>query len=332
MKKLPFLTLGFTFVLLACGGGGNNSDRDFNSTEQDLITGPVIGPVEDVEGSEFYSTGNTSSRLSGAVLGNSAANLEQKTRLIPFTVKNPSSAITVRAVYLMQLPKIDNEKGFNGSMTDRMLVVFQNTSNQVICGVGMLAPELYNANGEFLTDLASGFSWIGSLYRRPNNSPINANPYCVSPNEMAYVVRHFTFTSNLSNGETDRFRDAAYAEITLDVNTDEIGLYSLEEELGITPISYHVAGGAAALEINVLFTNKSSEDQCLIYFHIVYLDDQGLPAGFYYFQVVDDIISPGEELSVFVENNQASHGPSSTIRIISAIAEKDDSFSCNTDD
>lgn len=304
------LGLILIFALIACGGGGGgnpNNDTSANSSG----TGSTKGPLEDIEGSEFYSSANTSARLNGPILGNSSANLVQKTKTISFTVMNPSS-ITVRQVYLMQLPIVDDNGSFSGEMDDRLLVVFQNTSNQIRCGAGLLTPNLFDADDELLTDGASGSWWWGSIYY----DEFNENPYCLAPNEMAYLVRHFTFTSDLNNGETERFHNASYAKITFAdwINDDHDD--RIKADTGITPISFDISDTGLNYEYDVLFTNKSSIESCLELFNVVYLDEQGLPVGFHYYRLVNEFITPGEELIVKMTNDRASHGPSSTIRVI----------------
>lgn len=267
----------------------SNSTSSSSSIFVDIPgTPPITNEDGDISGSSFYLSGNNSARLNGPVLGNGSSSDENIHKQLLITKSSSNSELLLKQVYAIRTT----------SSLIEIVGIVQNTSQQSRCGASIDGMETRKTDGQPTAEQPSSLSFIdGSSGLLPTISSYTTG--CLKPNEIAY----FSSLSRVSYDEVAEFN----------FDTLEFGFTPSTSvtipSVSVLPLSYSVSGS----NLSVRLVNQLSNNIEVTRVYVYLLNARGFPLASESI-VVDQVLTPGEEISV--SEVISFNGTSSTIRAV----------------
>ena len=229
----------------------------------------------DVPGSNFYSSGNNSARLSGPIIGQGNSDNSATSIVLPFSHIAENPDIEIRQVYGTQNLFPDGSEGTG------IIIVLRNNSQTLHCDVNVQLAGGFGSDGRLLSFPELPFFVVGSIGTSPSQGfAVNT---CIAPNETVYAFDD----SVIDFGE---IAEVVFEEITSSSET------FVSSTLSITPVQYDVNEFNFTPTISV--QNNSDVTVALNQFipvTFILVDESGLPLQTRArFEFEDSVLDPGQ--------------------------------------
>ena len=271
-----------------------NSDGDGSGDACIASLGITDG---DVPGSDFYSSGNNSARLSGPLFGQGNSDNSQTSVILPFSQVTENPDIEIRQVHSTQRLFTD------GSVGTGIIIVLKNNSQNLHCELDIRLAGSFSPEGRRLFIPDSPFTIVGSLGTAPSRSL--AVGTCIAPNETVYAINNLVVDFGL-------VAEVVFQEIT---SSNESFVSSA---LSVVPVQYDFSEFSFTPTITI--QNNSDLTIALRQFipaNVVLLDESGLPLqSIFRLEVDNRVLDPGQVTTGTLTIVAPFQGATNSMRVV----------------
>lgn len=323
--RLAFLS-AISILLVACGGGSNDSTSTTNGETANTETGtetenenqegdgeaggeqptdgnesnssgavvfPAVEPFSasfaDVDGGAVYQNSVNSARVSGPVVGSGEVPTSEVFKSIPFIANGVEPELEV-------LHAILHRTGAD-SGTAYITILIRNNSSEILCDLGHGVVTAYDADGNEIGGNSGGSGFIFGSMGVTASGRLTDN--CTSPGQIFYYTALYGASVTITNT----------AGVTIESVT--AGLAGTAATLSVIPVSYEVNNS----RMEVLIRNQSSVAISLTGSKIYVLSDSGAPIYFTGEGYNDTDLEPGAEMIIDASSTRF-RGSASSLRVL----------------
>ncbi|MBX2884798.1 MAG: hypothetical protein KTR32_32890 [Granulosicoccus sp.] len=322
LVRLVFFT-AITILLVACGGGSNDSSstgdgqtddaniEDVNQgdtnaggtggeepTDENPVNGsdtvvfPAVEPFSqafaDADGGSVYLNSVNSARLSGPVVGSNEVPTNEVFKSIPFIANDVESGLEV-------LHAVLHRTGAD-SGTAYITILIRNNSNDILCDLGHGLITAYDAETNIVSTNSGGSGFIFGPMGVTSTGRLTDS--CTSPGQIFYYTALYGSRVTITNT----------AGVTIESIT--AGRPGTAATLSVIPVSYEVNDS----QMEVLIRNQSSETLTLTGSKIYVLSDSGAPI-YYRTGGYNTDLEPGAEMIISASSTRF-RGSASSLRVL----------------
>jgi hypothetical protein len=332
--RLIFLST-ISILLVACGGGSNDSASPTNGETADRETGtetdsqnqegagddeaggeqptdgnenngsgavvfPAVEPFSaafaDVDGGAVYLNSVNSARVSGPVVGSGEVPTSEVFKSIPFIANGVEPELEV-------LHAILHRTGAD-SGTAYITILIRNNSSKILCDLGHGVVTAYDADGNEIGGNSGGSGFIFGPMGVSASGRLTDN--CTSPGQIFYYTALYGASVTITNT----------AGVTIESVT--AGLAGTAATLSVIPVSYEVNDS----RMEVLIRNQSDVAISLTGSTIYVLSDSGAPIYYTGEGYNDTDLEPGAEMIIDASSTRFK-GSASSLRVLLNYSARD---------